>query len=139
MSKSTEAPDIGVRQAAIVARNRAYAPYSNFLVGAAVLDENNRIHSGVNVENAAYPEGLCAEASAIAAMVLAGGRHIKTIAIAGSGTELCTPCGGCRQKIREFASPDTRIIVLGPHGAAHEFTLDDLLPASFGPDNLSPP
>ena len=91
--------------AARAVRARAYAPYSNHAVGAAVLDEHGRIHAGCNVENAAYPEGTCAEAGAIAAMVAAGSRHIAAMAIAGPGPALCTPCGGCRQKIREFAVP----------------------------------
>ena len=122
--------------AARAVRARAYAPYSNHAVGAAVLDEHGRIHAGCNVENAAYPEGTCAEAGAIAAMVAAGSRHIAAMAIAGPGPALCTPCGGCRQKIREFAVPDTPVLVCGPDGPEHTFSLDDLLPASFGPSNL---
>ncbi len=115
---------------------RAYAPYSNFQVGAALLDESGAVHTGVNVENAAYPQGSCAEAGAIAAMILQGGRNIETIAVAGRGEGLCTPCGGCRQRIREFASPVTRILVGDENGIRQVFTLKDLLPASFGPDNL---
>jgi cytidine deaminase len=125
--------------AAIDAMSRAYAPYSDFAVGAALLDEQGRIHCGVNVENAAYPNGICAETSAIAMMVNAGGSRIERIAVAGgtdAGDILCTPCGGCRQRIREFAAPDTVIIIANPGGEQQRFTLADLLPHSFGPENL---
>ena len=133
MSKST---DDDLVAAAIAVRARAYAPYSGHEVGAAVRDETGAIHAGVNVENAAYPEGICAEASAISAMIAAGGRRIAAIAVAGPGSALCTPCGGCRQKIREFAAGDTPVLVCGPDGVKRVFTLDDLLPEAFGPDNL---
>ena len=123
--------------AAIAARARAYAPYSQFLVGAAIKDEAGRIHAGCNVENAAYPQGTCAEAGAIAAMVLAGGRRIVEAAVAGPGEGLVTPCGGCRQKLREFAAGDAAIHVCDAAGRVRRtFTLDELLPASFGPENL---
>ena len=122
--------------AALAVRARAYAPYSGFAVGAALSDETGAIHAGANVENAAYPEGVCAEASAISAMIAAGGRRIQAIAVAGGGEALCTPCGGCRQKIREFAGPEVEVIVCGPEGVRRIFTLADLLPEAFGPDNL---
>lgn len=125
--------------AAMRVRLRAYAPYSNFRVGAALRDEEGRVHTGANVENAAYPQGICAEAAAIAAMVAAGGRRIEAIAVFGAGPAPCTPCGGCRQKIREFAGPDTPVLVCGPEGLVMTFTLDELLPASFGPENLRGP
>ena len=124
-------------QAAIAAMPSAYAPYSNFQVGAAICDENGIIHTGVNVENAAYPQGSCAEAGAIAAMIMGAGRQITALAVAGRGDVLCTPCGGCRQRIREFAGPQTPIYICGPDGLRETFTLAELLPASFGPDNLS--
>jgi len=123
-------------KAAATAMLKAYAPYSNFPVGAAILDEHGAIHTGVNVENAAYPQGSCAEAGAIAAMILKGGRRISAIAVAGKGPLLCTPCGGCRQRIREFATKDTLVIVGDANGIRQVFGLEDLLPASFGPDNL---
>ena len=132
MSRSTD----HLVHAAIAARANAYAPYSHHLVGAAVLDENGAVHVGCNVENAAYPEGTCAEAAAISAMVITGGRRIMAIAVAGPGPHLCTPCGGCRQKIREFADSSTPVLVCGPDGLESEFTVDGLLPASFGPTNL---
>jgi len=118
------------------ARERAYAPYSNFSVGAAVLDEQGRIHAGCNVENAAYPQGLCAEANAIAHLVMAGGRRIEAVAVAGVANEPVTPCGGCRQKIREFAADGTPVLVADASGLRVRFTLGELLPASFGPQHL---
>ena len=123
-------------QAAMAAMPRAYAPYSQFQVGAAILDENGIIHTGVNVENAAYPQGSCAEAGAIAAMVMAGGKAIQAIAVSGRGDQLCTPCGGCRQRIREFATVHTPVVICGEDTIKAEFTLGDLLPHNFGPDNL---
>ncbi|KQP60680.1 cytidine deaminase [Methylobacterium sp. Leaf108] len=123
--------------AARLARERAHAPYSTFRVGAALVDEAGRVHAGCNVENAAYPVGTCAEAGAIAAMVAGGGRRIRAILVLGDGPALVTPCGACRQRIREFAEPSAPIHVAGPEGIRRSFILDDLLPASFGPDNLA--
>lgn len=123
-------------QAAKDAMEQAYAPYSRHRVGAAILAENGKVYSGCNVENAAYPIGNCAETSAIAAMVRDGARRIREIAVIGSGTELCTPCGGCRQHIREFAGVDTRIHACDAAGVQRTFTCDELLPASFGPEHL---
>ncbi len=120
--------------AARVAREKAYCPYSNFHVGAAILDENGDVHVGCNVENAAYPLGNCAEAAAIAAMVIAGGKRIVTIAVAGGGenkTRACTPCGGCRQRINEFSDADTRIIIKDDSNEWHTYTVAELLPESF--------
>ena len=129
--------DAALIRAAVEARAKAYAPYSRFLVGAAIRDEKGRIHAGCNVENAAYPQGTCAEAGAIAAMVLAGGRRIAEVAVAGAGEGLVTPCGGCRQKLREFARDDLVIHVCDEMGRIKKsFTLGELLPASFGPENL---
>ncbi len=128
--------------AARLARAQAYAPYSGYRVGAAVLDDQGRIHAGCNVENAAYPEGLCAEAAALAAMVLAGTTRAHAVLVVGSGDETgagwTTPCGGCRQKLREFGSPD--LVIISANGAAigPSFTLAQLLPDSFGPDHLPP-
>ena len=124
-------------KAAIEARRRAHAPYSRYAVGAAVLDENGQIHVGVNVENAAYPVGQCAEAGAIAQMVVSGGRRIQNIAVAGkSGGAPCTPCGACRQRIREFADSRAQILVCDESGLIETFTLGELLPHGFGPENL---
>ncbi len=124
--------------AAMEARVKAHAPYSKFYVGAAMRDEQGRIHGGCNIENAAYPQGWCAETSAIAALVMAGGKRIVEIVVIGNGHGLCTPCGGCRQKIREFASGDVKIHCCTEDGElVQSFTLDELLPASFGPENLA--
>ena len=122
--------------AALAARERAYAPYSGFTVGAALVTPDGAVHAGCNVENAAYPVGACAEAGAISAMVAAGGRRIAAVLVLGAGEGLCTPCGACRQRIREFAGPDTPVHVAGPEGLRRSFTLEELLPASFGPDVL---
>lgn len=114
----------------------AYAPYSKFKVGAAILAEDDNVYSGCNVENAAYPVGCCAEASAISAMIMAGQKTIKSIAVVGLGDELCTPCGGCRQRIREFAKESAPILICDQNGLRLQTTLGELLPMSFGPDNL---
>ena len=123
-------------QVARAAREQAHAPYSKFKVGAAVRGESGHIYSGCNVENAAYPEGTCAETSAIAAMVLAGESKIIELLVLGVSKEPVTPCGGCRQRIREFAAPDTPIHIATPDGVLLTMTLGELLPQSFGPDNL---
>ena len=95
------------------------------------------VFAGCNVENAAYPQGACAEAGAIAAMALAGKRGIAEILVVGDGEALCTPCGGCRQRIREFAEPGAAIHIAGPEGVRRTFTLSELLPESFGPEHLA--
>jgi len=123
--------------AARAAQANAYAPYSRFKVGAALRSESGAIFSGCNVENAAYPQGSCAEAGAIAAMALAGERRIAEILVIGDGEGLCTPCGGCRQRIREFADARTWVYVAGPDGVRAAFALNELLPESFGPGHLS--
>lgn len=123
--------------AARAVRERAYAPYSGFQVGAAILSRGGHTYLGCNVENAAYPSGTCAEQSAIAAMVAAGEKDIAAIAIVGSSAEPCFPCGACRQRIREFADGATKVIAGGTLGAEQfETTLDALLPHAFGPEQL---
>jgi cytidine deaminase len=126
--------------AALAARQAAHAPYSQFLVGAALLDEAGRIHSGCNVENAAYPLGMCAEAGALSALVLAGGRAVHAVLVVGevAGRPLApvTPCGGCRQRLREFAADAVPVLVANPQGVLLRTTLGALLPHSFGPDHL---
>lgn len=126
-------------QAARAARIQAYAPYSKFWVGAAVLDEKGRVHAGCNVENAAYPEVVCAEAGALSAMVLAGGTRVRAVAVVGSGAMWITPCGGCRQKLREFCAPDTPVFTANGEVMGPSYTLAQLLPESFGPDHLNLP
>jgi len=128
--------------AARAVRAHAHAPYSRFAVGAAVLDEQGRIHAGCNVENAAYPQGWCAETSALAALVAAGGRRVLAVAVCAVAAEPVTPvtpCGGCRQKIREFAADDCPIYVADAHSLVASFTLGQLLPCSFGPAHLERP
>jgi cytidine deaminase len=131
------------RQALIAAaravRANAHAPYSRFAVGAAVLDEQGRIHAGCNVENAAYPQGLCAEAVALGALVVAGGTRIVAAVVAAEAREPVTPCGGCRQKLREFAADDVPVWSVDATSVVARHTLGALLPASFGPDHLPRP
>ena len=124
--------------AARAARGRAYAPYSKFAVGAAVLDEHGRVHAGCNVENAAYPQGLCAEAGALAAMVLAGGRRARALVVVGPAAAWTPPCGGCRQKLREFAGDDLPVLVADMAQVQARFSLGELLPQAFGPNPLKP-
>ena len=134
---TTARVDEAVIQAAIAALDKTYSPYSNFPVGCAVRDELGQIHVGVNVENAAYPVGTCAEAGAIAAMITNGGHRITVLAVAGCGEGLTTPCGACRQRIREFASGTVPVYVCGPEGLRQSFSVAELLPSSFGPANLA--
>jgi cytidine deaminase len=124
-------------EAAAAARQNAYAPYSGFKVGAALITPSGAIFSGANAENAAYPAGTCAEAGAIAAMVAAGERQIAEILVVADGSVLTTPCGACRQRIREFAKADAIIHAAGPEGPRANFTLGQLLPEAFGPGNLN--
>jgi len=123
-------------EAARAARGHAHAPYSKFAVGAALLDEQGRIHAGCNIENAAYPESLCAETVALAHLVMAGGRRVIAAAVAGVAPEPVTPCGGCRQKLHEFASDDTTIVVADMDAVRLTTTLGALLPSSFGAGHL---
>lgn len=120
-------------------QSRAYAPYSKFLVGAVVKGANGKLYGGCNVENAAYPVGNCAEASAIAAMVGDGETRIVEALVIGPEGQICTPCGACRQRLREFAGPELPIHLADPTGIKKTVTLGDLLPMSFGPENLSRP
>jgi cytidine deaminase len=125
-------------EAASAIQAKAYAPYSRFKVGAAIRTSSGAVFAGCNVENAAYPQGACAETGAISAMIAAGESRIAEVVVMGEGEALVTPCGGCRQRIREFASGDTTVHMAGPEGIRRSFTLDELLPFSFGPDNLNP-
>jgi cytidine deaminase len=123
--------------AATKAREHAYAPYSGFPVGAAVRGASGRVYAGCNVENAAYPLGGCAEAAAIAAMVQAGERRITEILVIGGGEKPCTPCGGCRQRLAEFAAPETPVHVCAPDGLRLDTSLGELLPHGFTLDAAS--
>ncbi|MCE9682296.1 cytidine deaminase [Halomonas alkalisoli] len=132
----TDAVDPAIVEALIAVRGRAYAPYSEHPVGALVESESGARYFGANVEVAHY-KGLCAEASAIAAMVSAGERHLRNVYVIGPGEHLCSPCGDCRQRIREFADAQTRIQVLNAQGVLlKRYTIDELLPDAFGPENL---
>ncbi len=117
--------------------SRAHAPYSKFHVGAALKGANGKLYGGCNVENAAYPQGLCAEASAIGVMVADGETKIAEVLVMANGDGLVTPCGGCRQRLREFAGDATPIHICGPEGHRRTVTLGELLPLSFGPDHLN--
>ncbi|WND01720.1 cytidine deaminase [Temperatibacter marinus] len=128
---------------AIQAKDSAYAPYSNHPVGACIMTENGQIFAGANVENAAYPLSRCAESTAIGNMVLGGSdkddgaRIITKIVVVGPGYEACTPCGGCRQSLREFASSEAIVYVCDKDGKVMlETDFSALLPHSFGPDNV---
>lgn len=118
-------------EAAVAAREKAYAPYSNFSVGAAILADDGSIHAGCNVEIASYPEGWCAETTAIGRMVSAGRRRIRAVVVVAGGERLTTPCGGCRQRLAEFAAADVAVHVAGPEGIRAHFTIAELLPAGF--------
>jgi cytidine deaminase len=116
----------------------AHAPYSRFRVGACLRAASGRLYAGCNVENAAYPVGQCAEATAIGAMVAAGDRQIVEAVVLTEGAGLCAPCGRCRQQLAEFARPDARIHLCGPEGVRVTATLGELLPLAFGREALGP-
>ena len=118
------------------AMSKAYVPYSNYPVGALIVTDNGNTYSGCNVENASYPLGNCAEASAIASMVIGGEKKIKTIYVMTKNDEGGIPCGGCRQRLREFAKLNVPIHMCNITGHLKTTTLGELLPDSFGPENL---
>ena len=127
--------------AAAAVRTNAYAPYSNYKVGAAILDDKGQVHVGCNVENSSYPQGTCAESNVVSTMVAQGGKTIVAIAVvggsgkvsiaAGGNVDACTPCGGCRQNILEFSDDSTRILLVDAAGKVTRYTIDELLPVSF--------
>lgn len=118
-------------KAARKAQSKAYAPYSNFQVGAAIIDESNQVHLGCNIENAAYPIGCCAEQSAVASMIINGGHTIKHILVVGKPGEPCPPCGACRQIIFEHSEADTMIHLESSTNQLSSRTIDELLPEAF--------
>jgi len=134
MSASESAMDLF--EAARTAKASSYSPYSHFPVGAAIRSASGRIYAGANWENVAFPQGVCAEAAAISAMVTAGEREIVEVLTIADGERLTTCCGGCRQKIREFAVDGIPVHAAGPEGVRRTFTLGELLPESFGPEHL---
>ena len=118
------------------AMNKAYVPYSSYPVGALVVTDKGNTYSGCNVENASYPEGHCAETAAIASMVMGGEKNIKMIYVMTKNDEGGIPCGGCRQRIREFSDENTQIMMCSPDGVQNRINLSELLPNSFGPEHL---
>jgi len=122
--------------AANAARASAHAPYSGFAVGSCLRGKSGRLHAGCNVENAVYPQGQCAEATAIGVMVAAGEKAIAAILVVADGPELISPCGACRQRLHEFAAPETPVYLCKPDGLRRTITLGELLPLSFGPGHL---
>ncbi|MBS8228292.1 cytidine deaminase [Vannielia litorea] len=126
-------------EAAREARERAYAPYSNFKVGAALRTAGGEVFCGVNVENVAYPEGTCAEAGAIAAMVMGGETRVAEVAVIADSPAPVPPCGGCRQKLAEFAGPEVKVTLATTRGETLETTVGELLPGAFGTGHLVSP
>ena len=119
------------------ARENAYAPYSHFKVGAALRSTSGAAYIGVNVENVAYPEGTCAEAGAIAAMIAAGDTEIAEMLVIADSPTPVPPCGGCRQKIAEFAGPNVSVTLCTLDGAQKVMTVADLLPGRFSADHMA--
>jgi cytidine deaminase len=138
MTKLTPAQLKRLSKLALAARGRAYAPYSDHPVGAALLSGRGKVFVGANVEAANY-KGICAEGAAISAMATAGERRIRAVVVAGPAVKyLCTPCGDCRQRLREFAGDDVHIYSLWKDGRLGQVTtLAQLLPHSYGPDNMA--
>jgi cytidine deaminase len=127
---------MSLKDAAERARRNAYAPYSNFKVGAAIRAASGAVHMGCNVENVAYPEGTCAEAGAIAAMVLAGDTAVAEVYVIAESPMPVSPCGGCRQKLAEFGAGDVRVTMATTDGAEQVMTLAELLPGAFNTDHM---
>lgn len=124
-------------EAASEAMAKCHAPYSNFPVGAAILTEDGRVFAGANMEVASFPEGWCAETSALAHFVMGGRGTITDICVVAERLARCTPCGGCRQRLAEFAGPKARVHLCDANGIAETVTLGDLLPKGFSSEALS--
>jgi cytidine deaminase len=118
------------------AMSKAYVPYSNYPVGVLIVTDNGNTYTGCNVENASYPLGNCAEASAIASMIMGGEKKIKHIYVMTKNDEGGIPCGGCRQRIREFSDSNTEIFMCSKDGVQGRVNIFELLPNSFGPEHL---
>ena len=127
---------MALKQAALKIRENAYAPYSGFQVGVALSSSSGEVYTGVNVENAAYPEGTCAEAGAIARMIAAGDRKITAVYVVADGAEPVPPCGGCRQKLAEFSAPDVPVTMATISGIEKTLTVAQLLPGAFMPEHM---
>ncbi len=140
--QETDIPVTELIRSAMRARNKAYAPYSNYMVGAAVLTNELRIYTGCNIENASYTPTICAERTAISKAVSEGWKRFKAIAVVGAPrgetiTQYAFPCGVCRQVIREFADPESFFVIVAKSENDYKvFSLEELLPESFGPENL---
>jgi cytidine deaminase len=129
--------DTDLEAAARAVRDNAHVPYSRFKVGAAIRTASGRIFAGCNVENLAYPQGTCAEAGAIAAMCAAGEREIAQVLVIADCPDPVPPCGGCRQKLSEFAGPDVPVTMMTTDGLERTMTMDQLLPGAFRPEHMS--
>ena len=127
---------MNLKDAALNVRKNAHAPYSNFKVGAAIRSASGAVYAGCNVENVAYPEGTCAEAGAIAAMVAAGETEIAEVYVVASSPQPVPPCGGCRQKLAEFGSAEVVVTMASKDGAERSTTIGDLLPGAFGAEHM---
>ena len=123
-------------EAARAAMAFAHAPYSKFPVGAAIRAEDGKIYAGANIENLSFPQGWCAEPTAISHMIMAGNKKIVEMAVIAEKLPICPPCGGCRQKIAEFAEAGTKIYLCDEVGVKKTMTMDELLPFSFKTDIL---
>ena len=121
-------------EAARAAMSLAHAPYSKFPVGAAIRAEDGKIYAGANIENLSFPQGWCAEPTAISMMIMGGARKIVEMAVIAEKLPLCPPCGGCRQKIAEFATAKTPIYLCDETGVKKTMTMEELLPHSFSTD-----
>ncbi|KAI5291197.1 hypothetical protein KEM54_005934 [Ascosphaera aggregata] len=136
MTTPTESELQSLFAKAIQAKEHAYVPYSNFHVGCCVLTISGDFITGCNVENAAYPVGICAEKNAIGTAVAAGHRAFKALAVSSDISPPASPCGNCRQFIREFAAPDFPVYMVDNHGKSTLMTIGKLLPGAFGPESL---
>ncbi|MDH5797172.1 MAG: cytidine deaminase [Paracoccaceae bacterium] len=127
---------MSLKNAATAVWENAYAPYSNFKVGAAIRASSGTVYSGCNVENVAYPEGTCAEDGAIAAMVAGGDTEIAEVFVIADSPTPVTPCGGCRQKLAEFSAPDVKVTMATMSGETMTMTMAEILPGAFGRDHM---
>lgn len=137
MPKLSEQTIQALSELAFSAQSKSYSPYSKFKVGAALISDDQQTYSGCNVENASYPLGQCAESSAISAMINGGGARIQEILIASPNDDFCPPCGGCRQKIREFADENTLVHLVSKQGKIKTLSISELLPLAFIQSSLN--
>ena len=136
IEEKVQGPSKDMTELAQLMMARAHAPYSGFAVGAVLRGANGKLYGGCNVENAAYPQSSCAEANAIGVMIADGEQRIAEVLVMAEGESLVTPCGGCRQRLREFAGDDVAVHLCDPKALRRTVTLGELLPLSFGPNHL---